>query len=123
MATTHNHRPPDQVVSDHVDRSGSTALPKRVLPRTDVPAYLLGTPMQEQDRHSDSFHTNQPQAMQGGHLADFQRPGLADNLALIGRNLARGAGKWFGSRLRRDDSAEPTVQAGDGTPLKGHPKD
>lgn len=116
MATTRDHLPPQGVVDDHVTRTGTSDLPKRVLPRTDVPDYLVGTPLQEQTRHADSFHTNQPQAMQAGDRADFRRPSLADNLALIARNLARGAGSWFAMPWRKDDSAEARVPAGDGTP-------
>lgn len=127
------------VTVDHQERDNLlTDLPKRVLPRTDVPSYLLKTPMQEQDRHSDSYHTNQPQARHMGHRALFTRPALADNLKMVERNLARGGGMWFSGSAttpghshlppaspnqRKDDSAEPRVPYGDGTPLKGHPKD
>lgn len=138
MATTRNHLPPPQVTSDHQERTATADLPKRVLPRMDVPSYLLGTPLQEQDRHSDSFHTNQPQVRQQGNRSGFTRPGLADNLALIARNLSRGNGRYFdGSaavgehdhlppatpHARKDDSGEARVPYGDGTPLKGHPKE
>lgn len=116
MPTTHDHRPDSESEQLHVERNETGTLPRTVLPRTDVPEYLSETPMQEQGRHAQSFHTNHPAAQHAGHSAAFQRPGLEDNLKLIQENLADA--DYFESRHRVDyetDSAGAAARVTAGT--------
>lgn len=111
-----NHQPTDEHHEEHIANSQVAAtrdvMRRNVLPRTEVPAYLAETPMQEQERHLDSFHRNQPHANQGHDKSGFSRPGLADNLDLISRNLADT--ERFDMPWRAADAG--TVTTGDGTP-------
>lgn len=113
---TDNHQPSDQAHEDHIRNTQTPGvrdvLPKNVLPRTDVPDYLSESPLQEQSRHLDSFHRNQPQANHAGDNAAFSRPGLADNLKLIQDNLADDT--YFQMPWRAEDTRQVTT--GDGTP-------
>lgn len=122
MSTSKNHLPAEQVLEDHIENTQEAGvrdvLPKNVLPHTVVPAYLAETPLQEQQRHLDSFHRNQPQANQGFDKSTFSRPGLADNLALIERNLElwSGTDHAYFDMPWRAPYAEDRVVTGDGTP-------
>jgi hypothetical protein len=91
--TTNNHHTTAQYHEEHLINTQQEGVRDEmnfnVLPHTVVPQYLLETPLQEQDRHLDSFHRNQPQANQAGDgFQGLNRPGLGDNLELITRNLA-----------------------------------
>lgn len=113
-----DHHPTDEHHEEHLQNSQvdgvRDVLRRNVLPHTEVPAYLAETPMQEQQRHLDSFHRNQPHANQGfdGASGGFARPGMGDNLDLITRNLADD--ERFAMRHRAADAG--TVTTGDGTP-------
>jgi hypothetical protein len=90
--TTTNHHPTVQHHEEHLLNNQQEGVRDEmnfnVLPHTEVPAYLIDTPLQEQQRHLDSFHRNQPHANHAHDKASFSRPGLADHLELISRNLA-----------------------------------
>jgi hypothetical protein len=115
--STSNHHPKVEHHEEHLINTQQTgvldAMNFTVLPHTDVPQYLLETPLQEQDRHLDSFHRNQPQANQGGDgFLGLNRPGLGDNLELITRNLADA--EYFDILWRAP--FDRRITSGDGTP-------
>jgi hypothetical protein len=111
-----NHQPTDETHEEHIRNTQAPAtrdvMRRNSLPHTDVPPYLLETPMQEQQRHLDSFHRNQPQANHAHDKDTFSRPGLGDHLDLISRNLADD--HYFKMRWRAPDTGDITT--GDGTP-------
>lgn len=124
---SNNHQPKPVHHEEHIENTQQEgvrdAIPYNVLPHTVVPQYLTETPLQEQDRHLDSFHRNQPQANQAGDklfAGGFSRPSMGDNLDLIRRNLSDDEYflmRWrapYGTRGK--DGLEVVVTTGDGTP-------
>ena len=121
---TKNHQTKPVHNEEHVKNTQTEGvrdtIPYNALPHTLVPQYLIETPLQEQDRHLDEFHRNQPQANHAGNKDGFSRPGMGDHLDLIRRNLADT--QYFEMRWRAPydtrgkDGAEVVVTTGDGTP-------